>query len=160
MLSKQFGVFACQQCLDNGNIKDNCNQTGQPQLCSLSCLMSVFDNEASVKNRYKTRSKDLQQCVNRDTTVKLMTKTCLKSLHAQMLNVTMFHHLNTNRWDLHINQPWGGGVNPCIKHICCISPMNFYRSNFKHKIYGLYTVKYGNDILVRPYCDNTSAGSN
>ena len=61
-----------------------------------------------------------------------MTKTCLKSLHTQMLNVTMFHHLNTNRWDLHINQPRG---ESCIKHVCCISPMNFYRSDFKHKIY-------------------------
>ena len=57
-----------------------------------------------------------------------------------MLNVTMFYHLNTNRWDLHINQPQG---ESCIKHVCCISRMNFYRSNFKHKIYGLYTGKYG-----------------
>ena len=57
-----------------------------------------------------------------------------------MLNVTMFHHLNTNRWDLHINQPRD---ESCIKHVCCISRMNFYRSNFKHKIYGLYTGKYG-----------------
>ena len=69
-----------------------------------------------------------------------MTKTCLKSLNTQMLNVTMFHHLNTNRWDLHINQPQG---ESCIKHVCCISRMNFYRSDFKHKIYGLYTGKYG-----------------
>ena len=57
-----------------------------------------------------------------------------------MLNVTMFHHLNTNRWDLHINQQRG---ESCIKHVCCISRMNFYRSDFKHKIYGLYTGKYG-----------------
>ena len=69
-----------------------------------------------------------------------MTKTCLKSLHTQMLNVTMFHHLNTNRWDLHINQP---RAESCIKHVCCISRMNFYMSDFKHKIYGLYTRKYG-----------------
>ena len=52
----------------------------------------------------------------------------------------MFHHLHTNRWDLHINQPRG---ESCIKHVCCISRMNFYRSDFKHKIYGLYTGKYG-----------------
>ena len=50
----------------------------------------------------------------------------------------MFHHLNTNRWDLHINQPRD---KSCIKHVCCISRMNFYRSDFKHKIYGLYTGK-------------------
>ena len=94
----------------------------------------------------KTRSKDLQQCVNRDTTVKLMTKTCLKSLHTQMLYVTMFHHLNTNRWNLHINQSQG---ESCIKHVCCISRMNFYRSDFKHKIYGLYTGKYDKIQLSR-----------
>ena len=52
----------------------------------------------------------------------------------------MFHHLNTNRWDLHINKPRG---ESCIKHVCCISRMNFYRSDFKHKISGLYTGKYG-----------------
>ena len=52
----------------------------------------------------------------------------------------MFHHLNTNRWDLHINQLRD---ESCIKHVCCISRMNFYRSDFKHKIYGLYTGKYG-----------------
>ena len=57
-----------------------------------------------------------------------------------MLNVTMFHHLNTNRWYLHINQPRD---ESCIKHVCCISRMDFYRSDFKHKIYGLYTGKYG-----------------
>ena len=57
-----------------------------------------------------------------------------------MLNVTMFHHLNTNRWDLHTNQPRD---ESCIKHVCCISRMNFYRSNLKHKIYGLYSGKYG-----------------
>ena len=56
-----------------------------------------------------------------------------------MLNVTVFHHLNTNRWDLHINQPQG---ESCIKHVCCISQMNFYSSNSKHKIYCLYTGKY------------------
>ena len=72
--------------------------------------------------------------------MKLMTKTCLKSLHTQMLNVTMFHHLNTNRWDLHINQLRD---ESCIKHVCCISRMNFLRSDFKHKTYGLYTGKYG-----------------
>ena len=77
--------------------------------------------------------------------MKLMTKTCLKSLHTQMLNVTMFHHLNTNRWDLHINQPRD---ESCIKHVCCISRMNFYRSDFKHKIYGLYTGKYGSDFSI------------
>ena len=55
----------------------------------------------------------------------------------------MFHHLHTNRWDLHINQPRG---ESCIKHVCCISRMNFYRSDFKHRIYGLYTGKYGNNI--------------
>ena len=55
----------------------------------------------------------------------------------------MFHHLNTNRWDLHINQPRG---ESCIKHVCCISRMNFYRYDFKHKIYGLYTGKYGSAI--------------
>ena len=41
----------------------------------------------------------------------------------------MFHHLNTNRWDLHINQPRD---ESCIKHVCCISRMNFYRSDFKN----------------------------
>ena len=92
---------------------------GQPQLhCFVWCLYLIM----------KTRSKDLQQCVNRDTTVKLMTKTCLKSLRTQMLNVTMFHHLNTTRWDLHINQPRG---ESCIKHVCCISRMNLNRSDFK-----------------------------
>ena len=55
----------------------------------------------------------------------------------------MFHHLNRNRWDLHINQPRD---ESCIKHVCCISRMNFYRSDFKHKIYGLYTGKYGTCI--------------
>ena len=64
----------------------------------------------------------------------------------------MFHHLNTNRWALHINQPWG---ESCIKHVCCISRMNFYRSDFKHKIYGLYTGKYGNHLQYNIQCDNT-----
>ena len=77
--------------------------------------------------------------------MKLMTKTCLKNLHIQMLNVTMFLHLNTNRWYLHINQPRG---ESCIKHVCCISQMNFYRSDFKHKIYGLYTGKYGTTLTM------------
>ena len=62
-----------------------------------------------------------------------------------MLNVTMFHHLNTNRWDLHINQLRD---ESCIKHVCCISRMNFYRSYFKHKIYGLYTGKYGTCKMI------------
>ena len=61
----------------------------------------------------------------------------------------MFHHLNTNRWDLHINQP---RCESCIKHVCCISRMNFYRSDFKHKIYGLYTGKYGRCFTVQPDC--------
>ena len=63
-----------------------------------------------------------------------------------MLNVTMFHHLNTNRWDLHINQLRD---ESCIKHVCCIGRMNFYRSDFMHKIYGLYTGKYGRSRLSR-----------
>ena len=57
----------------------------------------------------------------------------------------MFHHLNTNRWDLHINQLRD---ESCIKHVCRISRMNFYRSDFKHKIYCLYTGKYGTIILL------------
>ena len=57
----------------------------------------------------------------------------------------MFLHLNTNRWDLHINQPRG---ESCIKHVCCISRMNFYRSDFKHKIYSLCTRKYGKIMKV------------
>ena len=67
----------------------------------------------------------------------------------------MFHHLNTNRWDLHINQPRG---ESCIKHVCCISRMNFYRSDFEHKIYGLYTGKYGSSnyaarvLLLPAFC--------
>ena len=65
-----------------------------------------------------------------------------------MLNVIMFHHLNTNRWDLHINQPRG---ESCIKHVCCISQMHFYRCDVKHKIYGLYTGKYGKCISLQNF---------
>ena len=38
LLSKQSGAFACQLCLDNRNIKDNCTQT----VVSLSYIV-LFD---------------------------------------------------------------------------------------------------------------------
>ena len=47
VLSEQSGVFACQQCLDNRNITDNCTQT----VVSLSYIVLFgvcIYNEATV----------------------------------------------------------------------------------------------------------------